>query len=62
VWYLSDAQSLPLRSDIDAQFWAYTSDFSYGAAVYAALMVAISTIPAYLLSRRMVTLARMGQR
>jgi iron(III) transport system permease protein len=45
------------------QFWAYTSDFSYGAAApYAALMVAISAVPAYLLSRRMVTLARMGQR
>ena len=44
------------------QFWAYTSDFSYGAAApYAALMVAISAVPAYLLSRRMLTLARMGQ-
>ncbi|MGO9320598.1 MAG: ABC transporter permease [Solirubrobacteraceae bacterium] len=40
------------------QFWAYTSEFSYGAAApYAALMVAISAIPAYLLSRRMSTLA-----
>jgi iron(III) transport system permease protein len=45
------------------QFWTYTSDFAYGAAApYAALMVAISAVPAYLLSRRMVTLARMGQR
>ncbi len=45
------------------QFWAYTSGFSYGAAApYAALMVAISAVPAYLLSRRMLTLARMGQR
>ena len=45
------------------QFWAYTSGFSYGAAApYAALMVAISAVPAYLLSRRMITLARMGQR
>jgi iron(III) transport system permease protein len=45
------------------QFWTYTSDFSYGAAApYAALMVAISAVPAYLLSRRMVTLTRMGQR
>ena len=36
------------------QFWAYTSEFSYGAAApYAALMVAISAVPAYLLSRRM---------
>jgi iron(III) transport system permease protein len=43
------------------QFWAYTTDFSYGAAApYAALMVAISAVPAYLLSRRMTTLARMG--
>jgi iron(III) transport system permease protein len=41
------------------QFWAYTSEFSYGAAApYAALMVAISAVPAYLLSRRMGTLAR----
>jgi iron(III) transport system permease protein len=40
------------------QFWAYTADFSYGAAApYAALMVAISAVPAYLLSRRM---ARLG--
>ncbi len=40
------------------QFWAYTSELSYGAAApYAALMVAISAIPAYLLSRRMTTLA-----
>jgi iron(III) transport system permease protein len=45
------------------QFWIYTSDFSYGAAApYAALMVAISAVPAYLLSRRMVTLARTGGR
>ncbi|HMD55976.1 MAG TPA: iron ABC transporter permease [Solirubrobacteraceae bacterium] len=36
------------------QFWAYTSDFSYGAAApYAAVMVAISAVPVYLLSRRM---------
>jgi iron(III) transport system permease protein len=41
------------------QFWAYTSEFSYGAAApYAALMVAVSAIPAYLLSRRMSTLAQ----
>jgi len=39
------------------QFWAYTTDFSYGAAApYAALMVAISAVPAYLLSRRMANL------
>jgi iron(III) transport system permease protein len=45
------------------QFWAYTSEFSYGAAApYAALMVAISAVPAYLLSRRMSTLARTEQR
>jgi iron(III) transport system permease protein len=41
------------------QFWAYTTELSYGAAApYAALMVAISAVPAYLLSRRMGTLAR----
>jgi len=35
------------------QFWAYTSELSYGAAApYAALMVAISALPAYLLARR----------
>jgi iron(III) transport system permease protein len=39
------------------QFWAYTTDFSYGAAApYAALMVAISAVPVFLLSRRMTTL------
>ncbi|MHB8242248.1 MAG: ABC transporter permease, partial [Solirubrobacteraceae bacterium] len=41
------------------QFWTYTTDFSYGAAApYAGLMVAISAVPAYVLSRRMNTLAR----
>jgi iron(III) transport system permease protein len=41
------------------QFWTYTREFSYGgAAPYAALMVLISAVPAYLLSRRMSTLAR----
>ena len=41
------------------QFWAYTSDFAYGAAApYAAMMVVISAVPAYLLSRRMATIAR----
>lgn len=35
------------------QFWAYTSDFAYGAAApYACAMVLISAVPAYLLSRR----------
>lgn len=35
------------------QFWAYTTNFSYGAAApYAALMVAIAAVPALLLSRR----------
>ncbi|HEX3512093.1 MAG TPA: iron ABC transporter permease [Solirubrobacteraceae bacterium] len=35
------------------QFWSYSSNFAYGAAApYAALMVAISAVPAYLLSRR----------
>jgi iron(III) transport system permease protein len=44
------------------QFWTYTSDFSYGAAApYAGLMVAISAIPAYLLSRRLATIVRMGK-
>jgi iron(III) transport system permease protein len=43
------------------QFWTYSSDFAYGAAApYAALMVAISAIPAYLLSRRMLALDRRG--
>jgi iron(III) transport system permease protein len=42
------------------QFWTYTREFSYGgAAPYAALMVLISAVPAYLLSRRMSTLARL---
>jgi iron(III) transport system permease protein len=41
------------------QFWAYTEDFSYGAAApYAGLMVAISAVPAYLLSRRMTTISQ----
>jgi iron(III) transport system permease protein len=41
------------------QFWAYTTELSYGAAApYAALMVAVSAVPAYVLSRRMGTLAR----
>jgi iron(III) transport system permease protein len=45
------------------QFWAYTSEFSYGAAApYAGLMVLISAVPAYLLSRRMGTLARTQRR
>ncbi|HMD51509.1 MAG TPA: iron ABC transporter permease [Solirubrobacteraceae bacterium] len=40
------------------QFWAYTTEFSYGAAApYAGMMVAISAVPAYLLSRRMTGLA-----
>jgi len=43
------------------QFWTYTSDFSYGAAApYAALMVAISAVPAYLLSRRMTSFGGSG--
>jgi iron(III) transport system permease protein len=43
------------------QFWTYTREFSYGAAApYAGLMVLISAAPAYLLSRRMSTLARTG--
>jgi len=35
------------------RFWAYTSELSYGsAAPYAAMMVAVSAVPAYLISRR----------
>ncbi len=35
------------------QFWTYTTSFAYGAAApYAGLMVLISAVPAYLLSRR----------
>jgi len=45
------------------QFWTYTTNFAYGAAApYAVLMVAISAVPAYLLSRRMRTIAQMGRR
>lgn len=45
------------------QFWTYTTNFSYGAAApYAGLMVAISAIPAYLLSRRMRTISSSGAR
>jgi iron(III) transport system permease protein len=41
------------------QFWVYTSDFAYGAAApYAALIVAISAVPAYLLSRRVAKPSR----
>jgi iron(III) transport system permease protein len=44
------------------QFWTYTTGFSYGAAApYAALMVAISAVPAFVLSRRVSTLPR-GER
>ncbi len=45
------------------QFWAYTSDFAYGAAApYAALMVAISAVPAFLLSRRRTAIVEAEQR
>jgi iron(III) transport system permease protein len=45
-------------STLATQFWTYTQEFSYGAAApYALAMVAISAVPAYLLSRRMDTLA-----
>jgi len=38
------------------QFWTYTTNFAYGAAApYAALMVGISAVPAYLLSRRIAS-------
>jgi iron(III) transport system permease protein len=44
------------------QFWTYTTGFSYGAAApYAALMVAISAVPAFMLSRRVSALPR-GER
>ncbi len=44
------------------QFWVYTTGFSYGAAApYAGLMVLISAVPVYLLSRRMTAIARRGQ-
>ncbi len=43
------------------QFWTYTTNFAYGqAAPYALLMVAISAVPAYLLSRRVRTISRLG--
>jgi iron(III) transport system permease protein len=43
------------------QFWTYATGFSYGAAApYAGLMVAIAAVPAYVLSRRTVGLARIG--
>lgn len=36
------------------EFWAYTSNLAYGAAApYAAIMVGISALPAYLLIRRL---------
>jgi iron(III) transport system permease protein len=42
------------------QFWTYTTNFSYGAAApYAGLMVLISAIPAFLLSRRMRTVTQL---
>ncbi|HEY7836065.1 MAG TPA: iron ABC transporter permease [Solirubrobacteraceae bacterium] len=45
------------------RFWTYTTNFSYGAAApYAALMVLISAVPAFLLSRRMRTLPSRGRR
>jgi iron(III) transport system permease protein len=45
------------------QFWTYTTNFSYGAAApYAGLMVLISAVPAYVLSRRMGAIRRLGDR
>jgi iron(III) transport system permease protein len=42
------------------QFWAYTTDFSYGAAApYAGLMVLVSAVPALILSRRLAALSQM---
>jgi iron(III) transport system permease protein len=44
------------------KFWEYTSNFAYGAAApYAALMVAISAVPAYMLSRRVGVLSQRGE-
>ena len=41
------------------QFWTYTTNFAYGAAApYAGLMVLISALPAYVLSRRMRAVRR----
>jgi iron(III) transport system permease protein len=43
------------------QFWTYTTNFAYGAAApYAGLMVLVSAVPAYLLSRRMSSLTARG--
>ncbi|MDQ2790782.1 MAG: iron ABC transporter permease [Pseudonocardiales bacterium] len=40
------------------QFWVYTSGLAYGAAApYAALMVAVSALPTYLLTRRIDSLS-----
>ena len=40
------------------QFWNYTDGLAYGAAApYAAVMVAISAIPTYLLVRRLDAMA-----
>ncbi len=45
------------------QFWTYTTNFSYGAAApYAGMMVLISAVPAFLLSRRMQQISRIGGR
>jgi len=45
------------------QFWAKASTFSYGAAApYAALMVAISAVPTYLLTRRLGAVVRPPER
>ncbi len=41
------------------QFWTYTTNFAYGAAApYAGVMVLISAVPAYLLSRRLRAFGR----
>jgi len=40
------------QQTLATQFWAYTTDLSYGAAApYAALMIAIAVVPTYLLAR-----------
>jgi len=44
------------------QFWTYTTDFAYGAAApYAGMMVLISAVPAFLLSRRVTRLTSAEQ-
>ena len=54
----------PIGTDtLATQFWSKASTFSYGAAApYAALMVAISAAPTYLLTRRLGGVVRPPER